>query len=220
MRVRHNNGRYARKIRVKAGDTEIGGFYLTRDSIISSGSTKRKATRRVRQTAPDHKRTLAYTALFLFFVFYFFAPFNSWLKSESTFTLLASELPTTTPTPVLIDETISEGTGSDSPGSTSEPEVVGEIEQMIIDVFGEHSDKAFKLLTCENPRHDPNAINTSGNYPEGSKDVGVFQINEYWQEVNYRFLLDPEINIRIAWKIYENNGFTFERWTCGRRLGI
>jgi len=88
-------------------------------------------------------------------------------------------------------------------------------------VFGTHAEDAFKVLQCENSALNPKAINTAGNYPEGSADVGVFQINEYWQKVgNRNFLTDYKINIRIAWNIYSRDGYSFKLWSCGKRLGI
>lgn len=95
-----------------------------------------------------------------------------------------------------------------------------EIRAYIKEVFGRDADKAFMVLSCENSSLDPHAVNTAGNKPEGSRDTGVFQINEYWQKVQYRFLLNWKINIQIAHQIYTDNGNSFERWTCGRKLGI
>lgn len=94
------------------------------------------------------------------------------------------------------------------------------IKDEINDVFGKDADKAFRLLKCENSSLNPNAINTAGNYPKGSRDMGIFQINEYWEGVNGRFLLNPDINIRIAYQLYMENGRKFSLWTCGRKLGI
>jgi len=91
-----------------------------------------------------------------------------------------------------------------------------EIEQ----VFGSDSPKAFKLLSCENSSLNPDAVNTAGNYPAGSRDIGVFQINEYWQKVNAKFLFNSDINIRMAYQLYKENGNSFRLWTCGRKFGI
>lgn len=93
------------------------------------------------------------------------------------------------------------------------------VEDEIRLVFGEHADDALKVLKCENASLNPKAKND--NRPIGGKgfDVGIFQINDHWQGVsNHRFLEDPSINIRIAWNIYKTNGYSFERWTCGRKL--
>lgn len=95
-----------------------------------------------------------------------------------------------------------------------------EIKKEIYEVFGKDADKAMKVLSCENASLNPEAVNTAGNSPAGSRDMGIFQINEYWQGVNGKFLLDPSINIRIARKIFIDNGGSFERWTCGRKFGI
>lgn len=111
---------------------------------------------------------------------------------------------------------------SDQPTPTATPTptqrdlIAAEIER----VFGPDAPKAFKLLACENHALNPDAVNTAGNVPAGSRDIGVFQINEYWQKTQARFLFEPDINIRIAYKIFKDNGYSFERWTCGRKLGL
>jgi len=94
------------------------------------------------------------------------------------------------------------------------------IRNKIREVFGDHADKAFKVLSCENAALNPNAVNTAGNEPAGSRDIGVFQINEYWQKTQGKFLFDPEVNIKIAYIIFKDNGYSFDRWTCGRKFGI
>lgn len=126
-------------------------------------------------------------------------------------------LPTASPVPETTESRAEElNDGQD--------EVVGLIEE----VFGEHTDKAMLLLkgrgpgTCaENPKLDPKAV----NYNRGSTDFGVFQINDHWNGFkqpsrNDDFLFDPEINVRIAWRLYEDNDYTFRLWTCGRYYGI
>lgn len=173
----------------------------------------------IRTGQPWHKvrtkRTLAQYALFLFFALYVFIPLSAWLKTETTIVLAAEPVTvmqvSATPSPLPeVDESQEEAKGEENQ----------EIREMIKEVFGEHADKAFKLLSCENAKLNPKAINTAGNTPKGSKDVGVFQINEHWQGVNAKFLLDPELNIRIAWKIYKDSGYSFKMWSCGKKLGI
>lgn len=94
------------------------------------------------------------------------------------------------------------------------------IRDEIKDVFGKDADKAFRLLKCENSSLNPNAVNTAGNFPAGSRDIGVFQINEHWQAVQGKFLFNPDLNIRIAHQLYMENGRKFSLWTCGRKVGI
>ncbi len=94
------------------------------------------------------------------------------------------------------------------------------ISEEIDQVFGKDANQAFKLLSCENHALNPSAVNTAGNYPVGSRDIGIFQINEYWQKVNAKFLFNPDINIRMAHQIYEESGNSFKMWSCGRRLGL
>lgn len=94
------------------------------------------------------------------------------------------------------------------------------INAEIKEVFGSHYPKAMKVLSCENAHLRPDAVNTAGNTPAGSRDMGVFQINEYWQGVHAKFLLNYKTNIRIAYQIYEDSGYSFRMWSCGKRFGI
>ena len=101
-------------------------------------------------------------------------------------------------------------------GEQEQPDVAEEIRR----VFGKHSDKAFQLLSCENAHLNPDAVNTAGNYPAGSRDIGVFQVNEYWQGVHAKFLFNYKTNIQIAHQIFEESDNSFKMWSCGKRLGI
>lgn len=95
-----------------------------------------------------------------------------------------------------------------------------EIIDFIKQTFGDDAPKAFQLLGCENSSLNPHAVNTAGNFPKGSRDLGIFQVNEYWQGVNAKFLLDYKINVMIAKKIFDDDGGSFKMWSCGRRLSI
>lgn len=102
-------------------------------------------------------------------------------------------------------------------------EVETEEQQQIVDyikeVFGIHADKAFYLLSCENSKLDPTVINVNTDARQ-SKDVGIFQINEYWQRTQEKFLKNWKINIEIAHQLYKENGNQFNLWTCGKKLNI
>jgi hypothetical protein len=111
-------------------------------------------------------------------------------------------------------------TGIPTPTIESPVEPHNAITEEINQVFGNDAPKAFQVLSCENHALNPNAVNTAGNYPVGSRDIGIFQINEYWQGVNAKFLFNPDINIRMAYQIYKDDGYSFKMWTCGRRLGL
>lgn len=106
-----------------------------------------------------------------------------------------------------------------------------EVDAEIKRVFGKHYETAMLLLKgdgkggChENGGLNPNAINHNTDQAQ-STDYGVFQINDYWQGIRHdgkakQFLLDPKINISIAWRLFEDNGYSFNLWTCGRYYGI
>lgn len=95
-----------------------------------------------------------------------------------------------------------------------------EIQDYVREVFGKDAPKAFALLSCENASLNPDAVNTAGNYPEGSRDIGVFQVNEFWQKVNPKFLFNWKINVQIAKQLFDENHGQFNLWTCGRKLEI
>lgn len=153
----------------------------------------------------------------LVFIVIIVAVFNSLLRSYK-------KNRTFTPSTGIVraQETTKKAVPSVTPTPTSLP--VDPDKKRIVDdinkVFGAHANKAFKLLSCENAALNPNAVNTAGNSPAGSRDVGIFQVNEYWQRTQAKFLFNPEINIRIAYQLYSENDNSFRMWTCGRRLGI
>jgi len=168
------------------------------------------------------KRNLLNLGLFIFGVTYIFAPISGMMKSEKVYAIEKKSEPEVIKTP---EPTI-------APFPTARPkeaEKPNAIEDEIRLVFGEHADKAMLLLkgrgagTCaENRGLNPDAINTNS---DGSKDWGVFQINDHWHGFNKavnnkRYLTDPAINIRIAWRLFETSGYSFKLWTCGKAYGI
>ena len=112
-------------------------------------------------------------------------------------------------------------------------ESISPIEADIKSVFGKYYPQAMILLkgkpgdSCaENKSLNPNAVNDNTLWGGVGQDIGVFQINTKWQGVtNTAFLKDPAINIRMAWRIFVNQGYKFgvqptAGWTCGRYYGI
>jgi hypothetical protein len=137
--------------------------------------------------------------------------------------------------PFLIDPSpsVSSLDNYSSVGQGKEAEGKNPIEQEIKQVFGDHYAKAMLLLkgngkpgACsENKTLNIKALNDNTKWGGKGKDWGVFQINDKWQGITHegkakQFLLDPHINIRIAWRLYEDSGYSFRLWTCGRIYGI
>lgn len=88
-------------------------------------------------------------------------------------------------------------------------------------VFGKYSDEAFRLLSCENASYDPKRINAVGNTPKQALDVGVFQIDDYWNGIhNTRLLQDADVNIQIAWYKFKSSGYSFNQWSCAKKVGL
>jgi len=107
---------------------------------------------------------------------------------------------------------------ADSIASTPQPK--GLIEQEIYEVFGEeYFGEAMELLECENPSLNPKAVNIN---KDGSKDYGIFQLNSFWHGFNKfvnnkRYLFDPAINIRIAYRLFVTSGNSFKLWSCYKK---
>jgi hypothetical protein len=149
---------------------------------------------------------------------------QNWLNSSQTIVIHAKEEavgavisivpPTATLTPSPTVTAVSEIGEGDTE----------DVKELIKEVFGEHSDKAFKLLECENGSLNPEAVNQ--NYDSNkTRDLGLFQINSYWQGIRHdgkaeQFLFDPAINTQIAYRLFVDSGYSFKMWTCGRELGI
>lgn len=158
-------------------------------------------------------------------------------------TELISAIPDETPRPTASPTSTPKPTATPSPMvmPQTQPSIipmdVNNYDYKAIDdeiklVFGSHYDKAMLLLrgngavnSCkENSSLNPFAVNKNKDNI-GSTDYGVFQINDYWQGFRHmgkaeQFLMDYKINIRVAWRIYQDDGYSFKLWTCGRANGI
>ena len=85
-----------------------------------------------------------------------------------------------------------------------------QIINYIKEVFGSQSDNAFKVLSCENHRLNPNAQNWNS---DGSIDTGIFQVNSI-HGVNANYLKDWRVNVDVAHQIYL--GSSWNAWTCAK----
>lgn len=144
------------------------------------------------------------------------------IAHEETPKVLAQEVEVVVNTPIQEPKSI----------TVSHNEELSEVEQYIWEVFGDHTPKAMLLLkgkgpgTCkENENLDPKAHNHNwikdkpGEY--WSTDWSIFQINDKFHPVeDLNLRTDWKANVRYAWRMYEADGFTFNRWSCGRIYGI
>jgi len=106
-----------------------------------------------------------------------------------------------------------------------EPELT--FESYVKEKFGEHADKAFLLLegneVCsgENKTHNPDAINDNTTWGGVGVDRGYWQINSvYHPHVSDWCASDIKCSTDYAWRMFENDDYTFVRWTSGRCLNI
>jgi hypothetical protein len=129
------------------------------------------------------------------------------IKATPTVTL------TLTPTPTIAPKKAIE---------TSNSPVVDYIQQK----FGENADKALLLLKgnskCkgENPTLNPRAVLVNKGTHAGSRDRGIFQINDKFHPLTDDQAFDYKQNIDYAYRMYKNDNYSFRRWTAGRCLGI
>ena len=126
-----------------------------------------------------------------------------------------ANVPIQTPVPVVI--------------ATPAPQVKvvseGPVVDYIREVFGEYSDKALYLLRgneycAENRQLDPYAVNDNRIWGGIGRDCGLFQINDTFHPYTCEQLKDYKLNTNYAWRMFQNDNYTFVRWSAGRCLGI
>lgn len=126
----------------------------------------------------------------MFFALNIIVPFNYWLHTSET-TVFAADKVVSSPVVPSITPTSRQVRRSG-------------LEAYVWTYFGEHTDRAMKVIKCESGGN-PKAKN------KNSTATGLFQIIEgTWR--SYRCEGDrtnPSDNIACAWKIYERNGYRF-----------
>ena len=103
-----------------------------------------------------------------------------------------------------------------------------DVDSYIKYIFGKDYNKAMLLLKgdgskgacAENRELNPNAKNDNTEWGGRGIDWGVFQINDSWQGVKSKWLLNWKVNVQIAHQLYVENGNSFKLWTCGKVYGI
>ena len=118
-----------------------------------------------------------------------------------------------TPNKAYVKEVLVTPTPPIEHATSQQDAIINEIRE----VFGKDSDDAFRILSCENKGLRPDAVNTN---TDGSKDYGIFQINNKWQGVtNVSFLTDWKINVNMAKRIFDGRG-NWSAWACAKKVGL
>lgn len=89
-----------------------------------------------------------------------------------------------------------------------QPRVAHTIQEIIAS-YDWPVEEALRVAWCES-RLNPGAISHTGDY-------GVFQVNARWHSWRLRpgeSLLDPEVNVRIAYEIWRDWGRSWRAWVC------
>jgi hypothetical protein len=91
--------------------------------------------------------------------------------------------------------------------------------ELIVKYFpAEHVDDAVKVSQCENRSRTAETISLPNRDQWGSRDYGLFQLNDHWQGNrvggDVQQFLDPEINVRVASEIFRDSGYSWALWTC------
>ena len=100
--------------------------------------------------------------------------------------------------------------------STDAVTVEAKIRRIAYEEGYEDADFLVALAKCES-RLSPTALNTKGNYPVGSIDVGVFQINSHWQRhITTKQALDVDFATR--WTINKLKAGGKHLWSCTKLI--
>lgn len=78
------------------------------------------------------------------------------------------------------------------------------VEDEIHAVFGEKAGEAIKVFSCESGLR---SVCNDGTNRNGTVDCGVPQINTAAHGINRKWLLEPGIAIRVAKKLYDEQGW-------------
>jgi hypothetical protein len=89
------------------------------------------------------------------------------------------------------------------------------VEREIERVFGKYSARAKKVAYCES-KFNPKALWTN---KDGSRDRGPWQINDrYHPHVSDACAYDVKCSTAYAWRMFENDNYTFRRWVCNQKV--
>lgn len=171
------------------------------------------------------KKSILYIAIVTGYVLMATLILNNWLNSSTTYEIKAqvvesTSVPTTSTTNPVDTQTPESGQtkqlGSGVVVGIKAGDLNYEVDKRILELiykyFGEQSYTAIRVAHCES-RFQQNAVNVN---KDGTKDIGTFQINEYWHG-DKGDLYDLEENIKIAKQIYDESGWW--PWVCYWKYG-
>jgi hypothetical protein len=80
------------------------------------------------------------------------------------------------------------------------PRLPKTVEEEIRGVFGKDAPTALRVAKCESG-YNPKAKNGT------SSARGVFQVMQSWHQINEKWLYNPGINIRVAYQLFQEQGW-------------
>lgn len=143
--------------------------------------------------------------------------------------VMGAQAPTPTPTPMPTATPIPYPTPTIIPQFV---DVAPEMQDIIRAIVQDPNQvNNFINLAAQESSLNPSNINQNSDQ-RGTKDYGLFQINDYWQRPLYESmgytvddLLNPEVNAEVAYEIWKRNearreGTGFNPWVAAQALGL
>lgn len=100
------------------------------------------------------------------------------------------------------------------PTPTPKPHFEDEMKQYVYDKFGDDFERAFSIINCES-KWNAKAFNDNTVWGGVGQDRGIWQINNKFHPVSDDCAYDYKCSTDYAYRMYKNDNYSFERWTCG-----
>jgi len=99
----------------------------------------------------------------------------------------------------------------------TKPQVSGltPVQEYVKEVFSDDYPRAFEIIECES-KWNTKAFNNNAEWGGTGQDRGLWQINNVFHPVSDECVYDYKCATDYAFRMYKNDNYSFERWTCGR----
>lgn len=90
------------------------------------------------------------------------------------------------------------------------------VRQYVYDKFGDDFNRAFDIIDCES-KWNTKAHNDNTTWGGVGQDRGLWQINNKYHPINDECAYDYKCATDYAYRMYKNDNYQFNRWTCGSK---